>query len=295
MKPIAAAQENFKTKVQRLPANVNKSVFIINQIVKASLSKTKLNILFSINPVWEKNIRVGFRFTRHRLTFSKFNDKNITENDLIIPLNISDVKYLSNHRGLIGHNLIPIPDMKTIQICDDKFLFYQTLKKNGFEKYLPKVNGDLEYPYILKKRIAEYGNDCYIITGAEKKNELKSLIADENYFCQQMIPGFKEYATHVLIKNGKIISALNIEYVFGKTTPIKGQDNFLYRKISGCPHLELFASMLMSINFEGLCCLNYKEIADQPYIFEINPRFGGSLSTFFFSFIKNLEPLHSEG
>ncbi len=39
----------------------------------------------------------------------------------------------------------------------------------------------------------------------------------------------------------------------------------------------------------GLCCFNYKVIDDNPYLLEINPRFGGSLSSFFFSFIRQLK------
>ncbi len=35
-------------------------------------------------------------------------------------------------------------------------------------------------------------------------------------------------------------------------------------------------------------CINYKVVNGQPVIFEINPRFGGSLSLFFFSFLRHL-------
>jgi hypothetical protein len=31
------------------------------------------------------------------------------------------------------------------------------------------------------------------------------------------------------------------------------------------------------LNFQGLCCFNYKLVDGQPVIFELNPRFGGSL------------------
>jgi predicted ATP-grasp superfamily ATP-dependent carboligase len=35
--------------------------------------------------------------------------------------------------------------------------------------------------------------------------------------------------------------------------------------------------------------VNYKVVRGLPYILEINPRFGGSLTPYFFSFIRHLK------
>ena len=42
------------------------------------------------------------------------------------------------------------------------------------------------------------------------------------------------------------------------------------------------------VGFEGLCCVNYKYRDGIPKILEINPRMGGSLARFFFSFLRRL-------
>jgi predicted ATP-grasp superfamily ATP-dependent carboligase len=82
---------------------------------------------------------------------------------------------------------------------------------------------------------------------------------------------------------------MNIEYAFASMTPIKGKDRMIYRKVCPCPHLALFSAVLTSIGFQGLCCVNYKLVDHRPFILEINPRFGGSLTGYFFSFLRHLD------
>jgi predicted ATP-grasp superfamily ATP-dependent carboligase len=44
------------------------------------------------------------------------------------------------------------------------------------------------------------------------------------------------------------------------------------------PYPDLFAQILTRLDYEGTACFNYKIANGQPMIFEINPRFGGSLT-----------------
>jgi len=66
--------------------------------------------------------------------------------------------------------------------------------------------------------------------------------------------------------------------------PIQGEEK-AFQNIVKCKHLELFSNILKNIGYQGLCCIDYKMKDNSPMIFEINPRFGGSLSPFFFSFL----------
>ena len=45
----------------------------------------------------------------------------------------------------------------------------------------------------------------------------------------------------------------------------------------GSRHQDLFGDILGKLDYEGAACFNYKLADDAPRIFEINPRFGGSL------------------
>lgn len=275
---------------RRLYANYTKVRFISKHIALSVLfPRRKMRILFSVKPAWEKNISKGFRFTNHRLKFNLLTDKNLKKCDLVVPLTMDDLKSLAQRRHLVGNNAIPIPSLEAINICDNKYLFYKKLQQEGFEDALPEVGTNLPYKYLLKKKIAEDSDDIYIISNKEDELKYKDLINSPDYFCQKIIEGQTEYATHIIFRNNEVASYINVEYFFSANMSIKGKDKIICKTICDCPHLELFSAMLASIGFEGLCCFNYKEVDGKPFVFEINPRFGGSLSSFFFSFMKVLD------
>jgi hypothetical protein len=250
-----------------------------------------LRILFSPKPDWEGQIRAGFRHTRHEVAFLELSPlkEAIADYDVVVPLTIADVRFLNKTRGLIAHNRLPIPSLESISLCDDKVRFSQFLQDNGFGDFLPQTGDRLAYPYVVKKRIDEYGQSCHMIHDARGAEACAGFLADPAYFTQALVPGPKEYATHIVFSGGKIACSLNIEYRFGTSGSIKGKDNYLGTHPCRCPHLDLFASMLKAIEFEGLCCVNYKTADDgRPMMLEINPRFGGSLSPWFFGFIRYL-------
>lgn len=252
------------------------------------LFRRKMKILFSYKPDWHDSIKKGFRFTGHEITFGELSPGKLKDYDLVVPLTIPDLKHLSECRELIADNPIPTPSMQSILLCDDKYRFNQTLTATGFGDYIPKMGTALARPYILKKSIDEWGENSHIISNEEQEQTYARAMADPNYFCQELIAGSREYATHVIFDGKKIVSSIEIEYTFETETPIKGQDQPIYKKIKACSYLDLFSSILSSVGFEGLCCINYKVRDNRPLIFEINPRFGGSLGPLFFSMLRDV-------
>src|SRR5665213_2982265 len=112
MKTFNAFTGDLKIRLIRMRARINKSVFVGREILRSAFSpKPKLNILFSVKPAWEPNIRIGFRPTRHHLLFDAFTDENIEKSDLAVPLTMKDLKYLSAHSMLAERNPIPIPTL----------------------------------------------------------------------------------------------------------------------------------------------------------------------------------------
>jgi len=274
-------------KTQYLQSLAYKSVFFAGELLRSIFSfKPRMNILFSNKPDLHQPINMGFRRSGHRLYFDDFTEESIKGKDLLVPIGIPDVKFLSSVGPI--NNALPIPNVSAVDLCDDKYEFYQVLKEKGFGKYLPTISNDLPYPYVLKRSISDTGKDCFIITNKEQEDEHRGLIGAPGFFCQQMIAGPTEFATHIIFKEGRIIASLNIKYGFDNEAPIKGQVKSLYRKMVPCPYLDLFADMLKAIDFEGLCCFNYKELSGQPYIIEINPRFGSSLGPYFLSFLRRI-------
>jgi len=278
-------------KIRQIDSDINNQTYIIAEMIRLFFTPgKKMKILLSARrKEWEKRIRSGFRFTDHELDFNEFTPENIKKSDLVVPLTIDDLEVLNKDLSLVEHNAIPIPRLETIKLCSDKYQFYLALKANGFEHALPRVGANLPYPYILKRKSGEYGNDVYVITDAEKEREYADVVNSEDFFHQQVIESLNEYATHILFKDNKIQASLNMEYTWRSKTAINGKDKSLSCKVAHCPHLDLFADILKSIGFQGLCCFDYKVVDGKPYIFEINPRFGGSLCSFFFSFIRHLD------
>jgi predicted ATP-grasp superfamily ATP-dependent carboligase len=276
-------------KLLHWEARINKFAYFTYETLLALFSRKKLNILFSLNNEREEDIKKSFRLLQHTISFDEFTHEKLENKDLVVPLSLNDIRRINLHPELATRNPIPIPSNESMDICDDKYLFYTTLAKKGFEKDMPRVGKDLKMPYMVKKKIAHMGMDCYVIDSEAKAEKYENEINDPDYFCQEIVQGPKEYATHLLFKNGKVVYALNVIYIFSTPTYVKGRDKFICNKLGRCPHQELFGRMLAAIDFEGLCCFNYKEIHGKPYVFEINPRFGGSLAMFFFSFLKHLE------
>jgi predicted ATP-grasp superfamily ATP-dependent carboligase len=43
---------------------------------------------------------------------------------------------------------------------------------------------------------------------------------------------------------------------------------------------DIFEDVLVKIGYQGICCFNYKLVANDMKIFEVNPRYGGSMTRF---------------
>jgi predicted ATP-grasp superfamily ATP-dependent carboligase len=247
-------------------------------------------ILFSGKPDWSKYINEGFRRLPHQVEFGPITEESFQRYDIVVPLSLPTLEEARRY-PTVKKKALPLPTTESVSLCDDKYKFNQALIKAGFGQHIPRMGEGMELmpPYVLKKRIGEGGIGCYIIRNHDDEEAQLGRITDPKYFCQEFIPGPVEFATHVLFIGDRIVKAVNIKYEFGSDIPIKGQNSdLLLQVVHRCPYLKLFARILQAIQFEGLCCVNYKVAKGQPFLLEINPRFGGSLAPYFFSFVRHL-------
>lgn len=224
-----------------------------------------------------------------------------THYDLILPLLENDIKEVSSAAqviytsntiiqsvdSLININklfrLIPTIDM--VNNFADKKLFYYYMKNNNFIEWIPYTydffQKDIQYPCIFKPTNYNNGNHMHIFHNEnDLVNHLKSWKND--YIIQVFYPGKKEYTSTLICSNGTIIDHITYMYSINREYYCNS-NKLLFRKIEKViilpSVLDIFSIILKKCLFNGPCNIDYKINNDTgyPVIFEINPRFGGSL------------------
>jgi hypothetical protein len=256
--------------------------------LKKSFSKP-YHILFSKKEIWNDIILKSFKRTLIEVHFEEFTHSDFSKYDLVVPLVVSDLLICIDRKAELRNQIIPIPSLDAFNICNNKLEFSRILSENGLNDFIPKTGNSLNYPYILKKETGEYGKTTFVINNNEEESMHKELLNDGKHFKQELIKGNKEYASHIVFKNGKIASHTRICYTYDRELYVQGKLIYVSKAIC-IPKFEAeFTKVLSAINYEGLCCIDYKVKDGLPKIFEINPRFGGSLTDYFFSVLAKSE------
>jgi hypothetical protein len=246
-------------------------------------------ILFSRKDDWEPGLREAFATTRHALTFSALTEEHARAHDMVVPLTIGDLEWMSASAELVLRNPLPIPSLHSLRLCNDKLALNRLLLDSGFAAFVPGIDGPHCYPYILKKRIDESGAHSFIIGSWNQERRFAEQLDDPEYFCQELVHGQHEYATHLLFNGGRVLHELTIRYEFRDALPIKGRSNIANMcKVEMPECTRIFAAILERIGFRGMCCVNYKLDDNRPRIFEINPRIGSSACPYLPQFLRAL-------
>ncbi len=286
VRPTSSAITNLR---RRIGCRRNWFYLASEHIWTRLFTKNAKRILFSGKPDWMNGIRNGFEGLAHHIENGPITESSFRQYDVVVPLTLSALEEARRYRPL-GSSSLPLPTAESVRLCEDKYELNRALIKAGFGQYIPAMTlgPGLAPPYILKKRTGSWGKECDIIHSYEEEATRHDRLMSPDYFCQEFLPGPTEFATHILFGKGKVVKALDIKYLFDTDMPIKGRNKAILLVVHHCSHLDLFSQMLRAIGFEGLCCINYKIVKGRSFLFEINPRFGGSLAPYFFSFVRHL-------
>jgi|GEM_PF-1111684 len=255
--------------------------------------RARLRILFPPTDM-EAELREGFRHRGDRLRFADPTPEELRAHDVVVPITLQDLERLRAFAPLLARNPLPLPDAACVALCDDKLACNRALSAAGFAHCVPEIADTLPFPYILKKRIDAWGDNAHVVANEADEARLAALLRDPDYFRQAFVPGQREYAAHLLVRDGRIVAALAVEYVFVQALHKKSREQPPhYRRLRRPSHLPLFRDMLAAIGYEGLCCINYKIEDGRVRLLEINPRFGASLAPWFFSFARALRPMRT--
>jgi len=238
-------------------------------------------VLFSDKYGWEAAIRSGINTWRYVPAFNSFSKADLDDFDVLVPQHLTDIVFLNEHYAALRGTKCFIPPLAALNICNDKMQFNHFVMDMGYASLIPQLNDGLAYPYILKKRIDENGSRTRIIHNAAEEKPFHRFIDSEDYFRQECIAGCDEFTTHLLVVGGQAVFHRTLRFSFGTQLFVKGvgckpAKRKIYRS---CPYIDVFMDILNRLEFEGLCCFNYKVMDGKLKIFEVNPRYGGSLTS----------------
>lgn len=262
------------------------------------------NILIGTNPhtiQWLPALNKIRKLDEH-IHVCDFYDWQITT-DIITDKNINYVLPLSKKDNvLIKKNLTKLarvkktktdvriiyPSEQTIELLDNKNLFTQFMLDN-YKENIPEVyylNGQsvnpIKYPAIYKPMRSHSGLNMVVV---HNEHELKKLKDLNNV--QKFIEDLYEYSFYALCVDGEIITWKIARFEYEKFNIKKGIFPRDYEFVDNFD-IGLFASIVKKLNYSGGLCVDFKysESESKIYIFEMNPRFGGS--AFAFGFICDL-------
>ncbi|SMF95333.1 ATP-grasp domain-containing protein [Methylomagnum ishizawai] len=252
---------------------------VMRNFCPVNLKDTGFSILFSNKQGWKPALQN--RLSGYNVTFGDFRAVDLGAFDLIIPLNLSDQRYLNEmaaHKPLARLS----PSEYCMGLCNDKTALYVFLQGLGLGDAVPKIDQQLPPPYILKPKIGEWGIGTSIIMDPKDEPGSADKLKSGKYFKQEYIAGGREYATHIIMKDRRIVFFKTIEFEFDTDVYVKGIDKTpaKARWIDHGKYQGIFEKILGAMDYQGICCFDYKVVNDRLYLFEINPRYGGSLTGF---------------
>lgn len=231
--------------------------------------------LVSLSKIHQQNI-ILINFNDDELLKKIMTEKKI---DYILPLSNKDYIIIKNKIDDLDKILYPNDEI--FELLNNKLFFTKFMLEN-FNEYIPNVYYldnikllDNEYPVISKP--------IYSTNGANMKiyhNENEFINCKDKIIIQKFIEEVFEYGAYMLCINGKIINWKIIRFKYPKYTIKKYNFPKEYENIKNFD-IQLFEKIILKLNYTGGMCVDFKfdVSTNNIYIFEINPRFGGSAFT----------------
>jgi carbamoylphosphate synthase large subunit len=229
---------------------------------------------------------------KQNIIICDFNDLIILEN-ILLKKNISYILPLSNKdNDLIKTNIeklnininikILYPTKEVFNLLDNKNSFTEYMLKN-YINYIPDIYylnniklKDIEFPAISKPIYSTNGSNMKIIMN---NDDFINLNNNHNNI-QKYIESEYEYGGYFLCIDGIIIKWKIIRFKYKKFNIKKSNFPRNFENIKNIS-IDIFNNIIQNLNYSGGMCINFKinECNNIIYIFEINPRFGGSAFT----------------
>ncbi len=240
------------------------------QVIAADINKEKLALYYAddfyvILP------------SKHPEFISKLKQLCVLKNiQLIVPTRDGELSVLALNRLLFEQNRIQVmvADTSTIEICQDKYLFYQYCIEHGFKTIPTSLdpNSEIEFPIYIKPRIGSAAKKHFIAQTAEKMKLFLALYHNEIFVLQPRID-HSEYTIDLFSDfSGNIISVIprkRVDVENGESIVAITQNNQYIIKES-----SKLAYSLKLIGHNTIQCF-FDEHNNDVIFIEVNPRYGG--------------------
>lgn len=239
-------------------------------------------ILFGMKSDWLVALQRSCNPQRHSVFMANLATCDLRAFDAIVPLTLSDQQELDRTESTWPALIVPA-DIRSL--CHDKLSLNQTLIDLGFGDFVPTLFGTLPrdlaaLPVVIKPRCGQWGQDTEVLD-ASPSEAVRAKLSMGTHFAQRLVPGQTEFATHILMHRGEVRFCKTIEYDMGADRLVKGKSHVpvAHRWRDEAPVQPELLRMLQALGFgDGICCIDYRIVDGKPQVFEINPRFGGSLA-----------------
>jgi hypothetical protein len=176
------------------------------------------------------------------------------------------------------------PDRRALAALDSKLDFARYLRAAGLTDLAPRVflPGEApDFPLVLKPSRGTNGRGVTFIDGPE---HLARELAEPRWrkrapVLQERIAGDADYVTHVVCRAGRILRHLTYRHQLA-ATGVQSFGSIVRTEpaTAAATDIEAFGWLLAPLGYDGPATIDWRRRPDgRPAVFEINPRFGGSL------------------
>jgi len=177
------------------------------------------------------------------------------------------------------------PNRFALDTCGDKIRFQRFMVRAGFADLMPESwgrNATPRFPCVVKRNNKEGGAGVKVVRSAE---ELAATLAVRPFkgrrpvIFQELIEGLVDYATHCVAVDGRIVWHVSYAYDIDPVTRVQTTDVHAHRRRIEAPAAALarFEQVLAALRYSGPASFDWRPRRDGVVLFEINPRFGGSM------------------
>jgi hypothetical protein len=176
------------------------------------------------------------------------------------------------------------PGRRVHDICFDKIRFDRFMRRAGFAGMLPRSwrrAEECRFPCVIKRNNEEGGFGVRVVNSAAELAEVMGMrpFTGGPVIFQELIEGLVDHATHCVAVDGRIVWHTSYAYDIDPVVRVQTPESHAARRRFALEPgvLAAFERVLRALRFNGPASFDWRPVGDGIVLFEINPRFGGSM------------------